>query len=48
MVDEGGVDGVLDYLRWAVDEAGSFEGFLERVGVTELLEQRRRARELVP
>jgi glutaconate CoA-transferase subunit A len=43
-----GVDGVRAYLRQHVEEAGSFEGFLDTFGASSLLEQRRRARELVP
>jgi glutaconate CoA-transferase subunit A len=42
-----GVEGVEAYLREHLDEPGSFEGFLDHVGVPVLLEQRRRARELV-
>ncbi len=48
LVDEGGADGVERYLRECVDEPGSFEGFLARVGPATLREQERRARELVP
>ena len=48
MVDERGTEGVESYLATYVDEAGSFEGFLQRVGASTLLEQQRRARELVP
>lgn len=48
LVDEQGVEGVESYIRTYVDEAGSFQGFLERVGASVLLEQQRRARELVP
>jgi glutaconate CoA-transferase subunit A len=46
-VDEGGLDGVEAYLRQYVDEPGSFGAFLDRVGSSRLLEQRRRAREMV-
>jgi glutaconate CoA-transferase, subunit A len=48
LVDEGGAEGVESYLRTYLDEAGSFEGFLERIGSSVLAEQQRRARELVP
>jgi glutaconate CoA-transferase subunit A len=48
LVDERGEEGVEEYVRTNVDEAGSFEGFLERVGQSVLREQRRRAEELVP
>ena len=48
LVDEHGAKGVEEYLRRTVDEPGSFEAFLEQVGVGVLLEQRRRAQELVP
>jgi glutaconate CoA-transferase subunit A len=48
LVDEHGAEGVESYLRRYLDEAGSFEGFLERMGRSVLAEQRRRARELVP
>ncbi len=48
LVDERGEDGVESYVRTYVDEAGSFEGFLERIGSEVLEEQQRRARELVP
>jgi glutaconate CoA-transferase subunit A len=47
LVDEGGIDGVEAYLRETVDEPGSFGGFLDSVGASRLLEQRRRAKELV-
>lgn len=46
-VNEAGVAGVEGYLREYVDEAGTFGAFLDRVGASVLLEQRRRARELV-
>ena len=48
LVDERGEEGVKEYVRSNVDEPGSFEGFLERVGPTVLREQQRRAEELVP
>jgi glutaconate CoA-transferase subunit A len=48
LVDEMGEEGVESYLRTNVDEAGSFEGFLERIGSSVLAEQQRKARELVP
>lgn len=47
LVDAGGVEGVEAYLREHVDAAGSFAGFLDGVGASALLEQRRKARELV-
>lgn len=46
-VNASGVDGVEDYLREHVDEAGSFAGFLDAIGASVLLEQRRRALDLV-
>ena len=36
-----------EYLREYVEAPGSFAGLLDIVGVSRLLEQRRRARELV-
>jgi glutaconate CoA-transferase, subunit A len=48
LVDEDGDAGVQRYLREFVDEPGSFDGFLERVGADTLREQERRAGELVP
>jgi glutaconate CoA-transferase, subunit A len=48
LVDDQGIEGVEVYLRRYLDEAGSFDGFLERMGASVLLEQQRRARELVP
>jgi hypothetical protein len=42
-----GVAGVEAYLAEVVDRAGSFAGFLDNVGASVLLEQRRLARELV-
>jgi glutaconate CoA-transferase subunit A len=47
LVQAGGVVGVEAYLREHVEEAGSFAGFLDGIGASTLLEQRRRARELV-
>jgi len=47
LVDAGGTEGVHAYLREHVEEAGSFAGFLDAIGASVLLEQRRRARELV-
>jgi glutaconate CoA-transferase subunit A len=46
-VNEKGVAGVEEYLAEYVDEAGSFEGSLERFGVATLIKQQQRARELV-
>ncbi|MEA2366792.1 MAG: glutaconate CoA-transferase, subunit [Thermoleophilaceae bacterium] len=46
-VNEAGVEGVQAYLREHVDDAGSFAGFLDSVGASALLDQRRKARELV-
>jgi len=48
MVDDAGDLGVERYLREFVDEPGSFQGFLRKVGAEVLGEQERRARELVP
>lgn len=42
-----GADGVEAYLREYLDQAGSFSGFLDCVGASALVEQRRRALELV-
>jgi glutaconate CoA-transferase subunit A len=47
LVNSGGVEGVQAYLREYVEEPGSFAGFLDLVGASALLEQRRRALELV-
>jgi len=47
LVNQSRADGVEEYLRRNVDEPGSFAGLLELVGASTLLEQRRRARELV-
>lgn len=47
LVAAGGVEGVHAYLREHVAQAGSFAGFLDAIGASTLLEQRRRARELV-
>jgi len=41
-----GADGVETYLQMHLDETRSFAGFLDRVGASTLLEQRRLAREL--
>lgn len=48
LVNAGGIDGVEAYLREVLDEPGSFAAFLDGVGASTLLEQKRRARELVP
>jgi glutaconate CoA-transferase subunit A len=48
LVEDGGVDGVEAYLREHVEEAGSFAGFLDGIGASALLDQRRKARQLVP
>jgi glutaconate CoA-transferase subunit A len=47
LVNSGGADGVEEYMRRHIDEPGSFSGLLDLVGASTLLEQRRRARELV-
>jgi glutaconate CoA-transferase subunit A len=47
LVNSDGVEGVQAYLREYVEEPGSFAGFLDLVGASVLLEQRRRALELV-
>ncbi|MGN6870746.1 MAG: CoA transferase subunit A [Solirubrobacteraceae bacterium] len=47
MVNRDGVAGLLAYLEETVNGPGSFAGFLDTVGASRLLEQRRRARELV-
>ncbi|HEU4978301.1 MAG TPA: CoA-transferase [Solirubrobacteraceae bacterium] len=47
LVNSGGAGGVEEYLRRHLDEAGDFAGLLDLVGASALLEQRRRARELV-
>jgi glutaconate CoA-transferase subunit A len=47
LVNSDGAEGVQAYLREYVEEPGSFSGFLDRVGASTLLEQRRRALELV-
>jgi glutaconate CoA-transferase, subunit A len=47
MVNGGGLAGVQAYLREYVEEPGSFAGFLDLIGASALLEQRRRALELV-
>jgi glutaconate CoA-transferase subunit A len=46
-VSTDGVAGVEAYLAEYVEQAGSFAGFLDMIGASTLLEQRRRARELV-
>ena len=46
-VNQGGADGVEDYIRRHVDAPGSFTGLLDLVGASTLIKQRRRARELV-
>lgn len=46
-VAAGGADGVRAYLREHVEIPGSFAAFLDATGASTLLEQRRRARELV-
>ena len=47
MVSRDGVAGVQAYLEETVHGPGSFAAFLDTVGASRLLEQRRRARELV-
>ena len=47
LVGDGGNEGVEEYLATYVDEAGSFQGFLDHFGPTRLDRQRQRARELV-
>lgn len=47
LVSSRGVEGVRAYLREHLEEPGSFAAFLDRIGASKLLEQRRRARELV-
>jgi glutaconate CoA-transferase, subunit A len=47
LVAADGVAGVQAYLAEYLDQAGSFAGFLDMIGASTLLEQRRRARELV-
>jgi glutaconate CoA-transferase subunit A len=47
IVNRDGAAGVLAYLDENVHAPGSFAGFLDAVGASRLLEQRRRARELV-
>jgi glutaconate CoA-transferase, subunit A len=47
LVDAGGIEGIEEYLRRTVDEPGSFGAFLDSVGASTLLEQGRRAKELV-
>jgi glutaconate CoA-transferase subunit A len=48
LVKRDGEEGVRAYLKGCVDDAGSFAGFLEQIGVSTLIEQGRRARELAP
>jgi glutaconate CoA-transferase, subunit A len=47
LINRSGVDGVHAYLRENVHGLDSFSAFLDSVGASRLLEQRRRARELV-
>jgi len=47
IVKADGAAGVREYIREYVEAPGSFSGMLDMVGVSRLLEQRRRARELV-
>jgi glutaconate CoA-transferase subunit A len=47
LVARDGVAGVQAYLRETLEDPGSFPAFLDKVGASRLLEQRRRARELV-
>jgi glutaconate CoA-transferase, subunit A len=47
LVARDGVAGVQAYLQETVEDPGSFPAFLDKVGASRLLEQRRRARELV-
>jgi len=47
LVNADGTEGVEAYLREHVEQTGSFGGFLDAIGASALLEQRRRARELV-
>ena len=47
LVTRHGVDGVNAYVRENVHALDSFAAFLDTVGASRLLEQRRRARELV-
>ncbi len=47
LINRDGVAGVHAYLQENVEGPGSFSGFLDMVGASRLLEQRRRARELV-
>lgn len=47
LVNTAGVEGIETYLREHVTARGSFAGFLDAVGASKLLEQRRRAQELV-
>ena len=47
-VNADGVAGVQAYIDHCVNDPGSFSAFLDEVGASRLLEQRRRAQELVP
>jgi glutaconate CoA-transferase, subunit A len=47
LVNADGAEGVEAYLRSHVDEPGDFAGMLDMVGSSTLVEQRRRAQELV-
>ncbi len=47
LVNARGVEGVMRYLNDTVEQPGSFAGFLDQVGASRLLEQRRLAREMV-
>lgn len=47
LVNSAGLDGVHEYLRSHVEEPGDFAGLLDLVGASRLVEQTRRARELV-
>jgi glutaconate CoA-transferase subunit A len=47
LVNAGRLEGVKTYLDEHLSKPGSFAGFLDAVGASRLLEQRRRARELV-
>jgi glutaconate CoA-transferase, subunit A len=48
LANDRGVAGVEEYLSTHVDEARSFQGFLDRFGAERLQQQQQRARELVP
>ncbi len=47
LVDEKGAEGVKEYLAEYVHGPRSFQGFLERLGLSTILEHQRRARELI-